>query len=226
MSPIPRQFFKYCGLSAPGFFGRFLALRRIARLLKRNEIYFASAASFNDPFDSKVHMDFSGTPVTAQQQAAILGDLQKDVNGLGMLCVSTKPDNILMWSHYALNHTGICLQFDAKVSLFKVVQPIAYSGPFPAVHATKSSRDEQMSGNLLTKASDWGYESEWRAFDFSGPGLKKFDPAVLSGIIFGCRTPSKDRDFVRRAAARGQCHPAFFEAIQRPGHFALDIVPA
>ncbi|MEH6486835.1 MULTISPECIES: DUF2971 domain-containing protein [Pseudomonas] len=31
--------------------------------------------------------------------------------GIGVFCVTTIPDNILMWSHYANNHKGVCLEF-------------------------------------------------------------------------------------------------------------------
>ncbi len=225
MPSVPQHLYKYYPLSGPGFFGRFLARGRIARLFRRNELYFSSAASFNDPFDSRVHMDFTDTGLPVPQQEAILVNLQRDVDGLGLFCVSLHPDNILMWSHYGQNHTGVCLRFDVMLSLFKLVQPIAYSGPFPAVHATKSNHTTQMTANLLTKAIDWQYEGEWRIFDHSGPGLKRFEPHVLSGVIFGCRTPRPDRDFVRRAVARGQCRPTFYEAVRRPWHYALDIVP-
>ena len=93
------------------------------------------------------------------------------------------------------------------LSLFKLVQPIAYSGPFPAVHATRRDHTTQMTADLRTKAIDWQYEGEWRVFDYSGPGLKRFEPHVLSGVIFGCRTPKRDLDFVRRAVARGARRP-------------------
>jgi hypothetical protein len=30
---------------------------------------------------------------------------------VGVLCFSEKYDNILMWSHYAKSHTGLCVEF-------------------------------------------------------------------------------------------------------------------
>ncbi len=31
---------------------------------------------------------------------------------LGVICFSERSDSLLMWSHYADNHNGICIEFD------------------------------------------------------------------------------------------------------------------
>jgi hypothetical protein len=40
--------------------------------------------------------------------------LDEAVNSAGVLSLSAKPDHILMWSHYADSHQGICLRFRAS----------------------------------------------------------------------------------------------------------------
>ena len=30
-----------------------------------------------------------------------------------MFCLSATPNNVLMWSHYAQNHTGVYLEFNS-----------------------------------------------------------------------------------------------------------------
>lgn len=34
------------------------------------------------------------------------------LNGFAYYCMAKKPDNILMWSHYADSHKGVCFRFD------------------------------------------------------------------------------------------------------------------
>jgi len=46
------------------------------------------------------HIDFSNQ---------VLKSLKDEI---GVLCLSEKNDEILMWSHYSMGHSGFCLQFD------------------------------------------------------------------------------------------------------------------
>lgn len=36
---------------------------------------------------------------------------------LGICCFSKKPDNLLMWAHYASLHTGVCFEFGRNAFL-------------------------------------------------------------------------------------------------------------
>jgi len=50
---------------------------------------------------------------------------------------------------------------------------------------------------ILTKASDWAYEDEWRVIDHeTGPGLKAFPEELLVGVILGARMAPDDRRYV------------------------------
>ncbi|MCK4783807.1 MAG: DUF2971 domain-containing protein, partial [Desulfobacteraceae bacterium] len=40
---------------------------------------------------------------------------------LGVYCCSEKRDNILMWAHYAKQHTGFCLEFDIDNDFFRPI---------------------------------------------------------------------------------------------------------
>jgi len=37
---------------------------------------------------------------------------------LGVFCLTSKPDNLLMWAHYASSHTGFVLEFDVEHPYF------------------------------------------------------------------------------------------------------------
>lgn len=54
---------------------------------------------------------------------------------IGILCLSEKPDDILMFSHYAKHHTGICLKFEATddTEFFGAAQQVNYRSEYPVV---------------------------------------------------------------------------------------------
>jgi hypothetical protein len=100
-------------------------------LLSTGAVYFSSPAEFNDPFDTR----FVERDLRAQQQqlererraqgtdAALLGvammnafEREHRAGGVKtrIYCVSEIVDSILMWSHYADSHCGICVVLEAE----------------------------------------------------------------------------------------------------------------
>ena len=64
---------------------------------------------------------------------------------IGILCLSARSDSVLMWSHYADKHRGICLEFQhldqQKMPPLKVV----YSNDYPTVDFLEFERFVQRS---------------------------------------------------------------------------------
>lgn len=86
----------------------------------------------------------------------------------GILSLSANCTNILMWSHYSLNHTGFVLGFDAQHEYFgRSVSPVTYSRTRPKINPFEAKH----SGELFyTKSLDWEYEQEYRKFmEFVAP---------------------------------------------------------
>lgn len=80
----------------------------------------------------------------------------------GCLSLSATATNILMWSHYATNHTGYFLAFDASHEYFgKSVAPVEYTNRRPLHHPF---RDYHSGEILYTKSPDWSYEQEYRKY--------------------------------------------------------------
>jgi len=78
----------------------------------------------------------------------------------GCLSLSATPKNILMWSHYAHNHKGYVIGFDAEHDYFgRTVRPVIYSDLRPS----HNPLEERHSGEIFyTKSRDWSYEQEHR----------------------------------------------------------------
>ncbi len=67
-----------------------------------------------------------------------IDEVRQEYKELGIACFSkVAPDNnILMWSHYADGHRGICLEFDTRYSPFNEVQKVLkvkYDNAYPVV---------------------------------------------------------------------------------------------
>ncbi|HEV3456394.1 MAG TPA: DUF2971 domain-containing protein [Thermoanaerobaculia bacterium] len=171
-------------------------------------------------------------------QEAIIADLQRDVDRLGVFCLCDHADDILMWSHYGAGHSGVCLEFETDFGEEGAPSArslpgsdnapgpvrVAYSSTFPSVGFFESN-ERQVQAILLTKAERWSYEREWRIIDFKGPGLRHFDPWRLSGIIFGCRMIETDRKAIKEWIEAGPTRPRLYEASIAAGSYSLDVRP-
>lgn len=101
---------------------------------------------------------------------------------IGVYCLSEDPMNILMWSHYADSHKGICLEFDIKRGgfFYNNLLPVQYRKRYPKFELSDYQDEENMMFTMLqqaicTKSVLWKYEKEWRVIADDGCGLKKFD---------------------------------------------------
>ncbi len=126
---------------------------------------------------------------------------------LGILALSDRRDSILMWSHYADQHCGICLEFEidkknigAQVHVSKV--NYTRTGT-PNVIWVENIQNRQhfkseLDNSVITKHQDWGYEQEYRMIGIfanqsvSVPGLH------LRGVIFGSRLPPDQQAMIQK----------------------------
>ena len=124
-------------------------------------------------------------------------------SGLGVLCLSEVPDDILMWSHYANGHQGIVLQFDKSGLLserdFEYCKKVDYKNNILTLKdINRNDPDELARLVLLKKTKRWGYEREWRIIvdpsrrrDVLNCRIFTFSKEALTGVIFGCKmTPT------------------------------------
>ena len=97
---------------------------------------------------------------------------------IGILCLTEAPDNILMWSHYAKNHTGFIIEFDNSHDFFDQrkkdhelrghVKKVRYSKHRPKVTIYDPNLSKEENINIWindffwVKSVDWKYEKEWR----------------------------------------------------------------
>src|SRR4029077_7340279 len=97
-------------------------------------------------------------------------------NLVGVSCFATNPNSVVMWSHYANQHTGICIEFSGATMLssanfLELLHPVRYTENFLDVFRLfwLSPADiYQVRFDVLPilaachKSKDWDYEGEWR----------------------------------------------------------------
>lgn len=213
--------------------------------LINNELFFNPPEDYNDPFDSKIEIEYKGTikdwyywasrrkksdkkvidqwikdetiievgngifEFNPTKNDKLLKDLTK--NHYKICCFSETKLSILMWSHYADSHKGICLCFKTqKVEnhhLLKLLisESMSMSMPLPILFPVDYNKPKPKKINMLTlppeenkklvdfyiiKHHDWGYEQEHRKLIFDEVGHEKgftvkYRKEDLEGVIFG-----------------------------------------
>ncbi|TSK07302.1 MAG: DUF2971 domain-containing protein [Geobacter sp.] len=149
------------------------------------------------------------------------------LQSVGMLCFSKSPENILLWSHYASSHTGICIQFESNVdtrSVFMLTQNVKYTKDFPIINLVKATDDEKLSKGLLTKADDWSYEQEYRLILPAQQKLVKYPDEALKSVIFGLKTTDHNKDLIKNWIAQRKVKPAIYQAVMKQGQYGLDFI--
>lgn len=206
----------------------------VRQIVVDSQIFFASPANINDPFDCRIRFRMDGSfdelrnnldellrergysRKYRRQKIRALGDpstfvrnvaagFQREVDGTGVLSLTSTHENILLWSHYASGHSGICLQFRVVVdpAFFAPAVPVTYTRDLPLPHLLGDNRDERAQQLLLTKAEDWAYEREWRILQPDrGPGSRSFPSELLAAIIFGVKMSKDDRETVIKWVAQ------------------------
>ena len=245
-------------------------------LLVDGDVFFSSPKDFNDPFDSRfVERDLRSPRERFEREREELRtddgllaiayarvferQVQQTHGRRKVYCLSETVDSVLMWSHYAESHRGICiilesheaagvswLEFEgrsfnlsrhavgtvsaegkldggwkeiqaAPPTLHLAAHPVRYQEDSPSVINFHEGSDGRLRGVTfeLVKHVDWAYEKERRIVvdeAMLGENPAQLVPEIITGIVFGLKTPKGDVARVMEAASRrkGQQPLKFF----------------
>lgn len=140
---------------------------------------------------------------------------------IGILCLTEKPDNLLMWAHYSNCNQGFVIEFDEKNRYFDqrkeegelrgYLRKVNYSIERPEIVLFDLRLDDTENLNIWinkffwNKSAVWQYEQEWRMIETLKECKDKIEndtheiclfPIPLdcvTGIILGCRMPEEMR---------------------------------
>jgi hypothetical protein len=197
---------------------------RTSSILRDKQIYFPAAHKLNDPFEFQFHLKTSTVQGIAINQAS-LEDAKRQMKNYGVLALSEVNDNILMWSHYADKHRGICIEFERTdtndLGNWDHCVPVLYQQELPSFYPLELENSKTVTQALSTKGEYWTYEREWRILTYESN--KHFPlPGNITSVIFGLNMLQKDRDAIVSLLGHTV---RYFEAIHSTRYFALDISP-
>lgn len=196
---FPKRLFKYCSVNEYSL-----------NNLRENEITMTCPTEFNDIFDSTMHVNYTNR---TKKEIAKLNTLGKQLgygdlyatemienaqkhyekkshhmldyllDGFYINSFTTDYHSILMWSHYADNNKGICIEYDFNAADVKVQNSIFKTTyidkPIDVTDLIESKDNNKISLSVLisivSKFKDWEYENEWRIVYYLGtnPNNKK-----------------------------------------------------
>jgi hypothetical protein len=120
-------------------------------------------------------------------QGVIDSEIQRFLSQRGVSCFAERPDNLLMWSHYAGHHKGFCLEFKTDSEPFQKIRKVHYSTQMPAFDLVPMLCDQdydQVLDLFCTKSIDWKYEREWRAIHKEAGTAYTYPAEALTGVYF------------------------------------------
>lgn len=125
---------------------------------------------------------------------------------LGILSLSKRNDNLLMWAHYANEHKGFVVEFDYENNFFNqnknnlaCLKDVAYTKYRPHIELKFNREDYAI---YLNKSFEWKYEEELRMFLELDKAIKKIDNEIylfkfpkqaIKSIYMGCLMKESDK---------------------------------
>lgn len=169
----------------------------------------------------------------------------KLVKRIRVLCLSETFESVLMWSHYADNHTGVVLKLkvaetEAEDDPLWIAEKVTYTGQAIPLMTEKEALDEifgikkydssKLSRQLTcTKFDVWEYEKEWRIWDvvdernksdyYITINLKRFE-----AIYFGCKTEEPDIAEMKAIAMSKNNEMKFYKAKKHESEYRLKFI--
>ena len=187
----------------PGRLYRYRSLTRSADTVQQEinsilqkYIYCANFTRMNDPMEgfyqpSKV---LRGKP-NYKEIVRKITDLKSNI---GIACFTETYEDVLMWTHYAGNYSGMCLSYStielqkglpSEVNLVRV----GYVDEPPLIYPSRAINPNEAAISILSqKKYNWAYEREWRILGSVGHvKIQRFQ--AVKAIYFGSRADPQHR---------------------------------
>jgi hypothetical protein len=206
---LPTKLYKYRPLATD------LQAAMVKHVIVDSKFYFAPPGAFCDPFEFQVQHE-------GRRSRVYEGGWGDNAPSVGLLSLSEKRDDILMWSFYADWHRGICMGFrvDPACPFFSRIREVLYRDDMPGSGERRASQTKFLA-RYLAKSRAWQHEREWRIIEEGAGGeLRSYPTRSLCEIVLGCRI-AKDREAQVRRWASGLPHVAVKKAEVDPCRYAL-----
>jgi Protein of unknown function (DUF2971) len=146
-------------------------------------------------------------------------------------CLSSEPDNFLMWAHYA-KHNGVCFGFKTRSLTFCSATAITYSSEYPQLHPAEEDDIKSIQDILFTKSLSWSYEKEFRLIGKENHsenyislnnGFASIDASDLEVIIVGCLILDDEIQYIRTVLASRSLPVRLYQVRPEKNNYSLVI---
>jgi hypothetical protein len=234
--PVPRRLYKYMPYKRG-------SRAYVHDLISRGRLKFAHAGTYNDPFEARPHIAWPDLPVVEKRKyvteffesigadektalsaaadpEAVITRFEQAIREVVssqvlVSCLAGTRRSILMWSHYADEHHGVCVHVSGRIEPMRTAHPVDYCKQYPTI---PSSEWQQQSNDLeftrrciLTKAPAWSYEREFRLIAPVEDGqhweitmndeIGILPEGSITGITLGARMADVDAQHLVKCAA-------------------------
>lgn len=175
-------------------------------------------------------------------QTKVLRHWENLLPGIRVFCVSEERDNLLMWAHYAKDHTGAVFEFlslpeyDNNLSVARPIEYVSQPPPFfteeewlADLLAVKKIDFKHLSRRYAYfKSEHWSYEREWRVWyplipapegDYTDTALSDIE---VPALYIGCRAEPIFVDEAVRLARASFPSIKVYRATRRRESFSLE----
>jgi len=159
----------------------------------------------------------------------IMANIKTSMDKNSICSLSKINDDILMWSHYAGGHKGLCLEFDYE-DLRKLVyqgctiDTVRYKNALPIINRVKNRDHMELYPIFKTKSEHWEYENEVRIINSKGNDKVYFEKEWLKGIIFGQGTSKKMEDEISKLVIKTGYNVQFYKATKDDSSYSLKVI--
>lgn len=196
-------------------------LSEITKILKSDKTYTDKIFCLCKLWDPELAV------IKEQEFKEKIKDISKQLHNyigtlFGVSSFAERSDNILMWSHYANKHTGICVEYDFSnleiEDITAFLLPVIYTKKRPLLPIKKltnlfGKESDKVSASdglyivrylleaILSKSSVWKYEEEWRMIGMKNLNSNNLlELPIITKIIIGVNTTQKNKEAVLKFA--------------------------
>ncbi len=166
----------------------------VKRIIKTGEFYFSDWDKMNDPMEGYF------TAPSNEEGNSIAKQIVDEKNQYKICSFSNSWQNICMWSRYADNHKGICIEVEVSEDKVKEITYIEKITEIQELIEKGNENPDDLAKEILSrKFKQWKYESEWRMF--GKPGLHEV--GKITAVYFGTKCGKYKQDLIKVCKNKG-----------------------
>lgn len=216
-----------------------------------SSIYAAKPDDLNDPFDCQIDIEFELKKAQSNKynhenaivkkmlnSTTFIDNWRRNLSSCGVVSFSQDNDiykvieNILMWTHYADEHKGVCLEYvvddeyikdnwigSEKDNALVICRQVKYENELSLNSLNKAITEENefikelLVDYLTTKTKPWCYENESRIV-FMANGPVDLPRQALISVRFGLNSSDNHVSLIKRILSDYSPQTRVFKAIK------------